>query len=105
LRTRSRPVAGARDIHSGIWLKLWDNQTFNPISALTHSTLADICRFPIRRALAASVMREEQEVAERLGALIGVPTPHIQTVFAQVELLGRTLKEDRVYVRAHPGAA
>ena len=33
------------DIRSEIWLKLWGNLTFNPISALTHSTLVDICQF------------------------------------------------------------
>ena len=35
------------DIRSEIWLKLWGNLTFNPISALTHSTLVDICQFPL----------------------------------------------------------
>jgi len=140
------------DIRSEIWLKLWGNLTFNPISALTHSTLADICRYPVSRELAASMMREAQEVAERLGAhfrvplekriagaekvgrhktsmlqdveagrdpeidalvgavielgaVVGVPTPHIQTVYALVKLLGRTLKEDRVYIRAQQRAA
>ena len=39
------------DIRSEIWLKLWGNLTFNPISALTHSTLEDICRFPLTREL------------------------------------------------------
>ena len=35
------------DIRAEIWLKLWGNLTFNPISALTHSTLVDICQFPL----------------------------------------------------------
>ncbi len=56
------------DIRSEIWLKLWGNLTFNPISALTHSTLVDICRFPLTRGLAAAMMTEAQQVAERLGA-------------------------------------
>jgi 2-dehydropantoate 2-reductase len=56
------------DIRSEIWLKLWGNLTFNPISALTHSTLVDICRFPLTRGLAATMMTEAQQVAERLGA-------------------------------------
>ncbi len=34
------------DIRSEIWLKLWGNLSFNPISALTHATLVDICQFP-----------------------------------------------------------
>src|SRR5580692_5214298 len=34
------------DIRAEIWLKLWGNLTFNPISALTRSTLEAICQFP-----------------------------------------------------------
>jgi 2-dehydropantoate 2-reductase len=136
-------------IRSEIWLKLWGNLTFNPISALAHSTLVDICRFPLSRELAAAMMREAESVATKLGitfrvslekriagaekvgkhktsmlqdieagrdpeidALVGAvielgrvtetPTPHIETVFALVKLLGRTMSEDRVAVRAHP---
>ena len=57
----------ARDIRSEIWIKLWGNLSFNPISALTHATLEDICRFPATRALATHMMREGQAVAEALG--------------------------------------
>ena len=56
-----------------LWLKLWGNLTFNPISALTHSTLVDICQFPLTRSLAAAMMTEAQQVAERLGAHFRVP--------------------------------
>ena len=56
------------DIRSEIWLKLWGNLSFNPISALTHSTLVDICQFPQTRALAAAMMTEAQQIAEKLGA-------------------------------------
>ena len=55
------------NIRSEIWLKLWGNLTFNPISALSHATLVDICQFPLSRALAASMMTEAQAVAEKLG--------------------------------------
>jgi 2-dehydropantoate 2-reductase len=61
------------DIRSEIWLKLWGNLSFNPISALTHATLVDICKDPATRALAADMMREAQAVAERLGATFRVP--------------------------------
>lgn len=54
------------DIRAEIWLKLWGNLTFNPISALSHSTLEDICRHPLTRDLAAAMMREAQSVAEQL---------------------------------------
>jgi 2-dehydropantoate 2-reductase len=55
------------DIRSEIWLKLWGNLCFNPISALTHATLQDICRFPRTRALAAAMMSEAQAIGEKLG--------------------------------------
>jgi 2-dehydropantoate 2-reductase len=57
----------AKDIRSELWVKLWGNLSFNPISALTHATLEDICRFPPTRALAAAMMGEAQRVAEALG--------------------------------------
>ena len=56
------------DLRSEIWVKLWGNCTFNPLSALTHATLVDICRFPATRALATEMMREAQAVGEKLGA-------------------------------------
>jgi 2-dehydropantoate 2-reductase len=55
------------DIRAEIWLKLWGNLTFNPISALTHAMLVDICRFPQTRELAAQMMTEAQDVAHKLG--------------------------------------
>jgi 2-dehydropantoate 2-reductase len=55
------------DIRSEIWLKAWGNLSFNPISALTHATLVDICEFPETRELAADMMTEAQEIAEKLG--------------------------------------
>jgi len=134
------------DIRAEIWLKLWGNLTFNPISSLSHSTLVDICQFPLTRALAASMMTEAQAVAHKLGisfrvpldkriagaekvgkhktsmlqdieagrapeidALVGsvvelgryteTPTPHIDTVYALVKLLAKTMDEERGQVR------
>ena len=55
------------DIRAEIWLKLWGNLSFNPISALTHGTLAGICRNPQTRALAAAMMAEAQQIGEKLG--------------------------------------
>ena len=57
----------SRDIRSELWIKLWGNLSFNPISALTHATLEQICQFGPTRALAAAMMREAQTVAEALG--------------------------------------
>ena len=62
----------SRDIRSEIWLKLWGNLSFNPLSALTHATLEDICRFAPTRALAAQMMREAQAVGEKLGVVFKV---------------------------------
>ena len=133
------------NIRSEIWLKLWGNLTFNPISALSHSTLVDICQFPLTRELAANMMREAQTIANKLGiefrvtldkriagaekvgkhktsmlqdveagrapeidALVGsvielgrltdTPTPHIDTVYALVKLLAKTMEEEHGHV-------
>jgi 2-dehydropantoate 2-reductase len=55
------------NIRAEIWLKLWGNLTFNPISSLSHSTLVDICQYPPSRELASAMMREAQAVAHKLG--------------------------------------
>ena len=55
------------DIRAEIWLKLWGNLTFNPISALSRATLVDICRDPATRQLAAAMMTEAQAIAAKLG--------------------------------------
>ncbi len=60
------------DIRGEIWLKLWGNLCFNPISALTHATLVDICRFGRTRELAAIMMREAESVANKLGIVFRV---------------------------------
>jgi 2-dehydropantoate 2-reductase len=137
------------NIRAEIWLKLWGNLTFNPISSLAHSTLVDICQFPLTRDLAAHMMREAQAVAHKLGiefrvslekriagaekvgkhktsmlqdieagrapeidALVGsvvelgrltdTPTPHIDTVYALVKLLAKTMEEEKGRVRMQP---
>jgi 2-dehydropantoate 2-reductase len=51
---------------------LWGNLAFNPISALTHATLEDICRYPLTRELARNMMTEAQTIAERLGIEFGI---------------------------------
>lgn len=56
------------DIRSEIWLKLWGNLCFNPLSALTHATLDVVATDPGTRALARAMMMEAHEIATRLGA-------------------------------------
>jgi len=41
----------------------------------------------------------------KLGRDAGVPTPHIEAVYALVRLLARTVKEEKVYIRAERVAA
>ncbi len=50
-----------------IWVKLWGNLSFNPISALTHATLDVLCTDSGTRAVARGMMVEAQEIAEKLG--------------------------------------
>ena len=139
------------DIRAEIWLKLWGNLTFNPISALAHSTLVDICQFPLTRELATAMMTEAQTVANKLGitfrigleqriagaekvgkhktsmlqdieagrepeidALVGsvielgrltnTPTPHIDTVYALVKLMAKTMSEEQGNIKLHKAA-
>ncbi len=61
------------DIRAEIWTKLWGNMSFNPISALTHATLAAICRFPLTRVLASDMMAEAQAIGEKLGIRFRIP--------------------------------
>ena len=74
------------DIRSEIWLKLWGNLTFNPISALSRATLVDICEFPPTRALAAAMMAEAQAVGTKLGITFRVT---IDKRIAGAERVGR----------------
>lgn len=137
------------DIRTELWTKLWGNLSFNPVSALTHATLEDICRYPIARSLVADMMREAQAVAEALGirfrisidkriagaeavgqhktsmlqdieagraveadALIGsvielgriveVATPHLDTAYALVKLLSKTLSDQKGRLHVAP---
>jgi 2-dehydropantoate 2-reductase len=61
------------DIRSEIWVKLWGNLSFNPISALTGSTLAAIVADEATRAVARAMMREAQAIGERLGVRFLIP--------------------------------
>ncbi|MGH9884483.1 MAG: 2-dehydropantoate 2-reductase, partial [bacterium] len=55
------------DIRGEIWLKIWGNLSFNPISALTGATLAGLLRYPLTRDLCIGMMKEAEAVAEKLG--------------------------------------
>ena len=59
-------------IRDEIWVKLWGNLSFNPISVLTGATLDLICGDPDVRAVARAMMLEAQAIAEKLGVRFGI---------------------------------
>ncbi|BBK40193.1 2-dehydropantoate 2-reductase [Allostella vacuolata] len=59
-------------IRDDIWLKLWGNAGFNPISALTHGTLEQIAGDPATRPIVRTLMVEVEAVARALGAKLAV---------------------------------
>ena len=73
------------DIRAEIWLKAIGSLSFNPLSALTHGFLADICRCPETRALALEMMREGERVAGKLGITLRLP---IERRIAGAEQIG-----------------
>jgi 2-dehydropantoate 2-reductase len=59
-------------IRDEIWVKLWGNMAFNPISALTGATLACITGDPELRATTRALMLEGRAVAEALGVKFAI---------------------------------
>ena len=55
------------NIRDEIWLKLWGNLCFNPISALTHATLDVIAHDPATRAVARAMMLEAKAIGDKIG--------------------------------------
>jgi 2-dehydropantoate 2-reductase len=60
-------------IRNEIWIKLWGNASFNPVSVLTGATLDRIVGDPGTREVCRALMREIQAVAEVLGVRFGIP--------------------------------
>ena len=56
------------NIRDDIWLKLWGNLSFNPISALTHATLDKVAGEEGTRTVCRNMMLEAQQIGEALGA-------------------------------------
>jgi 2-dehydropantoate 2-reductase len=59
-------------IRNEIWIKLWGNLCFNPISALTHATLDVMATDPGTRLLARTMMLEAQSIGEKLGVRFAI---------------------------------
>jgi 2-dehydropantoate 2-reductase len=55
-------------LRDDIWIKLMGNVAFNPLSALTHATMAEMCRHPPTRRLVTEIMNEALAIACRLGS-------------------------------------
>jgi 2-dehydropantoate 2-reductase len=56
-----------RDIRTEIWLKLWGNLCFNPLSVLTGATIDRLTSDPDLVALETAMMLEAEKVANALG--------------------------------------
>jgi 2-dehydropantoate 2-reductase len=72
-------------VRDEIWVKLMGNVAFNPLSVLTRSTLAGMCRHPPTRRLVAAMMAETLEIAHAVGAQ---PSVSIERRLAGAERVG-----------------
>ena len=92
------------NIRDDIWVKLWGNLCFNPISALTHATLDLVAGEPGTAAVCREMMLEAQEIGEKLGAKFRVSVdrrlaggaavgPHKTSMLQDLEL-GRPMEID-----------
>jgi 2-dehydropantoate 2-reductase len=59
-------------IRDDIWVKLWGNLSFNPVSALTQATLVKIATDPGTRGVIRRMMEESEQVANALGIKFGI---------------------------------
>ena len=59
-------------IRDEIWVKLWGNLAFNPISALTLNTLDALTGDPGQREVARNMMLEAQAIGESLGVRFAI---------------------------------
>ena len=59
-------------IRDEIWIKLWGNCSFNPVSALTGASLDKIAEDPFTRKIVRDIMQECMEIGERLSIRFAV---------------------------------
>ncbi len=59
-------------IRDDIWIKLWGNLSFNPVSALTQATLVRIATDPGTRGVIRSMMAEAERIGRKLGVEFSV---------------------------------
>lgn len=61
-----------RNIRNEIWIKLWGNLAFNPLSVLENKTLDKLATEPQTRQIATALMLECQEVGQKYKARFGM---------------------------------
>lgn len=59
-------------IRDEIWIKLWGNASFNPVSALTGATLKQMGEDPLTAQVVRQIMEEAQAIGEALGTRFAI---------------------------------
>jgi 2-dehydropantoate 2-reductase len=72
------------NLRNEIWLKLWGNLSFNPVSVLTEGTLVDLASDPGTRRVIRAMMEEARAVAEALGVSFAVDADERMDMAAKV---------------------
>jgi 2-dehydropantoate 2-reductase len=72
------------NLRSEIWLKLWGNLSFNPVSVLTLGTLVDLATDPGTRRVISAMMEEARDVAGKLGISFAVDAGERMDMAARV---------------------
>ncbi|MCB9149556.1 MAG: 2-dehydropantoate 2-reductase [Caldilineaceae bacterium] len=72
LRTAGFKAPVRSHIRNEIWIKLWGNLCFNPLSALTHATLDVLATDPALQPVVRGMMLEAQAIGEALGVRFGM---------------------------------
>lgn len=72
------------NLRNEIWLKLWGNLSFNPVSVLTGGTLIDLATDPGTRRVIGAMMEEARAVGEALGVAFTVNADERMDMAAKV---------------------
>ena len=72
------------NLRNEIWLKLWGNLSFNPVSVLTEGTLVDLATDPGTRRVVRTMMDEARAVGEKLGVAFTVSAEERMDMAAKV---------------------
>ncbi len=72
------------NLRNEIWLKLWGNLSFNPVSVLTQGTLVDLATDPGTRRVVRTMMEEARAVGEKLGVTFTVSAEDRMDMAAKV---------------------